>query len=281
MSGYALAAGSVDNSAVASGTYGGNTVDSSPSTQSVPLADPTFDLVVEKTGVFNDGGDGLQAGETITYTVQVTNNSNVTVTNVTPTEDNIQFGGQAGTGTFGAFSPANVASLAPTASTSFTIVYTVTAADVANAASITDGVQNTVDVTADGPGTTTATGTDTSQNTIPAAPGLNVVKSASLVDTNGNGLADIGEIINYTYVVTNNGNVAIDDVAINDTHEGSLIAAGLILEDDTTLVDGPLGNSTDPSQGGAADGTWELLGPGAQVTFTYAHSVTQAEFEDQ
>lgn len=281
VSGYALAAGSVDNSAVASGTYGGNPVDSTPSTATVPLADPTLALGVVKTGVLNDGGNGLQAGETITYTVQVTNNSNVTVTNVTPTEDNIQFGGQAGTGTFGAFSPASAASLAPSATTSFTVVYTVTAADVANAAAITDGVQNTVDVNADGPGATTATGTDVSQNTIPAAPGLNIVKTAVLVDGNGNNLADIGEIINYTYVVTNNGNVALDDVAINDTHEGAPIAAGLILEDDSTLVDGPLGNSADASQGGPADGSWDLLGPGAVVTFTYAHTVTQAEFDAQ
>lgn len=279
----ALTAGSIDNSAIASGTYGGNPVDSTPSTATVPLADPTFNLTVVKTGVLNDGGDGLQAGETITYTVQVTNNSNVTVTNVTPTEDNIQFGTQAGTGTFGSFTPASAASLAPLATTSFQITYTVTATDVFNAASITDGVQNTVDVSASGPGTTTANGTDTSQNTIPADAGLNVVKTGTLVDGNGNGLADVGETINYTYVVTNNGNVGIDDVAINDTHEGAPIAAGLILEDGTSLADGPLGNSTDPSTGAGnpTDGSWDLLGPGASVTFTYAHTVTQTEFEAQ
>ena len=281
--GPAMTAGFIDNSATASGTYGASQVDSSPSAQSVPLANPSFNLVVVKTGTFNDGGNGLQAGETISYSVSVTNSSNVTVTNVTPSEDNIQFGGQPSTGTFSAFSPLNVATLAPGASTSFTITYTVTDEDVFNAASVTDGVQNTVDVAANGPGATTASGTDTSQNTIPAAPSLNVVKTASLVDTNTNGLADLGETINYTYVVTNNGNVAIDDVAIDDVHEGTAIAAGFILEDGTSLADGPLGNSTDPSTGtgNPADGSWDLLGPGAVVTFTYAHVVNQTEFENQ
>jgi uncharacterized repeat protein (TIGR01451 family) len=278
---YAYAAGSIDNSAIASGSYGGNAVPSQPSMATVPLADPTLGLTVVKTGVLNDGGDGLDAGETITYTVEVTNNSNVTVTNVTPSEDNIQFGATAGSGTFGTFSPASAASLAPGASTSFTIDYTVTAADIFRAASITDGVQNTVDIAATGPNTTPVTGTDVSQNTIPADPGLTVVKTASLVDGNGNNLADIGEVINYEYVVTNSGNVAIDDVAINDTHEGTLIGAGLILEVASTLADGPLATSADPSQTGAADGTWALLGPGAAVTFRYAHTVTQSEFEAQ
>lgn len=278
---YAYAAGSIDNSAIASGSYGGNAVPSLPSTATVPMADPTLQLTVLKTGVLNDGGDGLDAGETITYTVQVTNNSNVTVTNVTPSEDNIQFGTTAGGGTFGAFSPLNAATLAPGASTSFSIDYTVTAEDIYRAATITDGVQNTVDIAATGPNATPVTGTDTSQNTIPADPGLTVVKTASLVDGNGNNLADIGEVINYEYVVTNSGNVGIDDVAINDTHEGTLIGAGLILEVATTLADGPLGTSADTSQTAAADGKWDLLGPGAVVKFTYAHTVTQSEFEAQ
>lgn len=285
ISNHAHAAGSVDNSAIASGSYGTGpgavTVDSTPSTATVPLADPTFQLTVVKTGVLNDGGDGLDPGETITYTVQVTNDSNVTVTNITPTEDNIQFGASAGTGTFGTFTPVSSPSLAPGASTSFTIDYTVTRRDIFRAAAITDGVQNTVDVAASGPGGAPVTGTDVSQNTIPAAPNLSVVKTGTLVDGNGNSLADIGEVINYEYVVTNSGNVAIDNVAINDTHEGAAIAAGTILEVATTLADGPLGTSADTSTSGAADGKWDLLGAGAAITFRYAHTVTQAEFDAQ
>lgn len=281
----AYAAGAIDNSAIASGSYGTGpgavNVDSTPSTATVPLADPTFQLTIVKTGVLNDGGDGLDTGETITYTVQVTNDSNVSVANVTPAEDNIQFGASAGNGTFGAFSPASAVTLAPGASTSFSIVYTVTRRDIYRAAAITDGVQNTVDVTADGPGAVPVTGTDVSQNTIPAAPNLTVVKTGTLVDGNGNSLADIGETIDYEYVVTNSGNVAIDNVAIDDTHEGTAIAAGTILEVATALADGPLGTSADASTSGAADGTWDLLGPGAAVTFRYTHTVTQAEFAAQ
>src|SRR5665811_935764 len=66
---FAYAAGTVSNSATATGTYNAAPVNSAPGTASVPLADPTESLLVSKTGMFNDGGDGnLDPGDTITFT---------------------------------------------------------------------------------------------------------------------------------------------------------------------------------------------------------------------
>ncbi len=289
--GAALAAGTIDNNATATGTYNGSDYTSPVDSASVSIADPSQSLTVVKTGVINDGGDGsIDVGDTITYTVSVTNDSNVTITGISPSEDGITFNGAAGGGSFGAFSPAGPVDLAPSASQDFTITYTLTAADIYNAADQTDGVVNTASASGTGPGGP-VTGSDDSQNTIPADPGITIVKTAVLNEINGDtgdGLAEIGDTITYTYLVSNTGNVPLSGITINDTHEpggtGQVILSSATA---TSTADGPydetettadaLGNNAD----GGIDGTWDTLGAGGAVTFTYVHTVTQAEFEDQ
>lgn len=289
--GAARAAGTITNDATATGTYGGTDYTSPVDSATVDIADPTQALTVVKTGVINDGGDGsIDVGDTITYTVSVTNDSNVTITGITPSEDNIEFNGVAGGGTFGSFSPAGPVDLAPTASQDFTIVYTLTATDIYNAAGQADAVVNTA--SADGTGPSGAvSGSDDSQNTIPADPDITIVKTAVLNEINGNtgdGLAEVGDTITYTYVATNTGNVPLTGITIADTHEsgesGELILSSASATstadgpyDETESTADPLGNNAD----GGTNGTWDTLGAGGAVTFTYVHTVTQAEFEDQ
>src|SRR5690606_12924188 len=52
--------------------------------------------------------------------------------------------------------------------------------------------------------------------TVDPAPRLELVKSADLDDTNANALADEGETIAYSFVVTNIGNVTLFDVEVGD-----------------------------------------------------------------
>lgn len=289
--GTAHAAGTIDNNATATGTYSGTDYTSPVDSESVPIADPTQALTVVKTGVINDGGDGsVDPGDTITYTVNVQNDSNVNITGVTPSEDGITFNGVAGGGTFGAFSPAGPVDLAPTASQDFTIVYTLTQDDIYRGAGITDGVVNTASASGNGPGGA-VNGTDDSQNTIAADPDVTILKTASLTETNGNtsdGLAEIGDTITYTYLVTNTGNVPLTGITISDTHEpggtGQIILSSTAATstadgpyDETETTVDPIGNNAD----GGINGTWDTLGAGGAVTFTYVHTVTQAEFEDQ
>jgi uncharacterized repeat protein (TIGR01451 family) len=89
------------------------------------------------------------------------------------------------------------------------------------------------------------------------------------------GQAEVGETITYTYTVVNTGNVAISGIVINDTHEAALLPQAAFTEG--SLVEGPLGipASTDA----AVNGSWDVLQPGATVTFTYVHTVTQAEVD--
>ena len=107
---------------------------------------------------------------------------------------------------------------------------------------------------------------------------LTVSKVGVLDDTNGSvaGEAEVTETITYTYTVVNTGNVAITGIVINDTHELVLVPQASFTEGG--LVDGPLAPGT-VSSDGAVDGSWDTLQPGATITFTYVHTVTQAEVD--
>ena len=115
--------------------------------------------------------------------------------------------------------------------------------------------------------------------TIAAGPLLTVSKVGNLVETNGNttdSRAEVNDIITYTYTVVNTGNVAITGIVINDTHELALVPQASFSEGG--LIDGPLAPGTVSSDAGV-NGSYDLLQPGASITFTYVHTVTQAEVD--
>lgn len=157
------------------------------------------------------------AGETVQFSVRVWNHGQVTATDVT-IDDPMA----------GAFTPAS-ADIAPGESVLFTAVspYTVTEDDVEGG-----GVRNTAtargvdprdpDVPVESPPTTTETSTP--------APALSIVKRAHLIDLDGNGLGDVGETIQFSFVVTNSGNIAIHDIAVDDPMVTGLQPATFDLE---------------------------------------------------
>src|SRR5690606_24712490 len=61
----------------------------------------------------------------------------------------------------------------------------------------------------------------------PPAPGIAIAKFADLDDANGNGFADAGEQIVYSFRVANTGNVTLVDVAVVDSKISGLIPAPL------------------------------------------------------
>jgi len=84
-----------------------------------------------------------------------------------------------------------------------------------------------------------------------------------------------GDLITYTYTITNDGNQIIRDIAINDTHNGSDPAPTPINE--TLITDAaPAGDSVDA----ASNGSWDALAPGDVITFTGTYTVTQLDVDN-
>ncbi len=91
-----------------------------------------------------------------------------------------------------------------------------------------------------------------------------------------------GQTVTYTYVITNTGNVTVLNVQVNDLHGTPAVlvplgATGITSE--TLTTPGPLGAAASLPDAAAGDGIWSKLAPGASVTFTWAHVVTQAEID--
>ncbi len=84
----------------------------------------------------------------------------------------------------------------------------------------------------------------------------------------------LGQVITYTYQVTNTGNQVISNVTLSDAHNGSGPAptpSGEVLDVDNL----PTGDSTDAS----VNGSWDVLAPGDELTFTATYTVTQSDID--
>ena len=274
----------IDNTATANGTPASGTLTPPTSSASVPVAPAGPRLTVAKTAgaAVEMGIDGvINAGDRITYTYVVQNTGNVTINAARPLDTGPTFNSIAGTGTLGAFSPVN-ANLAPGASQTFTAIYTLSNLDAYRAAGITlagNAVENSATATGTPvTGTLAAVTPSTAETVIPANPKLSIAKSFAFTTDNGTlTRADVGDVVTYTYVVQNTGNVTITSLSINDIHEGVALSGQPAGE--TLTSDGPLAPGTVSSDSVANNAVYSTIRPGATVTFTYVHTVTQAEVD--
>lgn len=291
----------ITNTATVSGTSPGGSTVTNTDSESVDVATPSQSITVGKVFDSLDDEDlstTVNAGDTLNYTITVTNNGNVTLTDVTPSDTGPTFGGVAGDNVGSlTITPATTASLSPGASATYDVVYTLSTNDIyRGAAAGTDGVDNTASAIATGVtgGVGGVTGTaPLTETTISESPSLTVAKSATLTKGGGNTdpNAEVGDIIEYTYLVTNAGNVAVNNIFISDSHEFGESGAAIF---DSSDVGATLGTNPGEWQmvGGGAptfglssddalDVTYDVLAVGDTVTFTYYHQVTLAEFQDQ
>ena len=185
----------------------------------------------------------------MTYSYRITNTGDVMpLTDVTAKEQEQAF---TGTGTPPVVScPPAAASLAPTAHVTCTATYRVTQADM-DAGSVSN--------------TAVASGTDPAEDTVTSAPStailtttanpaLTVVKSGT---SSGGAALHVGDVVTYSFVVTNTGNVTLTDVAVD---EGTFTGTGAL--------------SAVTCPGGAPS-----LTPGDQVTCTATYVVTAADVD--
>jgi hypothetical protein len=105
---------------------------------------------------------------------------------------------------------------------------------------------------------------------------LSITKSASTA-----GPVSLGNTIVYTYIVTNNGTLSLNNIQVKDMHGSPAVQVALGpggITSETLTVPGPSGAAASPDTT-PNDGIWTTLAPGASVRFTYTHTVTQAEID--
>ncbi|WP_166867865.1 DUF11 domain-containing protein [Salinibacterium sp. ZJ70] len=200
-----ILAGSIVNVAAAEGTVPGSDEPlRSPEDSATTDTDPVIEaLAITKLAELNDvnGNTLADLGETISYSFLLENRGNVTLTGITIEDPRV-------TGLGGAFD------LAPGERRTVTAApYTVVQADID-----AGEVANTATANGVGPGGTVPSDPSTVVvPAVPSAPALTLVKSVEITGAvNDNGVADTTEVLTYTFVVTNTGNVTLDAVAIDD-----------------------------------------------------------------
>ncbi|MEP5495957.1 MAG: hypothetical protein ABJP93_17115, partial [Marinobacter sp.] len=228
------------------------------------IARPELELIKSVANVFDTNGDGLFGGENdeVVYSFLVRNTGNVTLANIMVTDALLPVTGgpitlAAGAGDSTTFTATYIVQAADIARS-----YIENTADVSgdavddggnplfgpdgSAISVSDvsdaGTDPDQDPVTDPEGNETPDGTggtdgdptnDPTVQSVPANPNpaLTIVKSvASVDDTNGSGLLDAGDTVNYTFTVTNSGNVRMADVTIDDPRANPVSGGPIILE---------------------------------------------------
>ena len=189
VSGADLDLGSITNTATADGSPTGGVLVPATDTLTVAITGQAPALTIDKTAKASYG-----PGDTITYSYLVTNTGNVTINALAVSDDKL-----------GAIT-CPVSSLAPAAFTTCTATHLVSGADL-DLGSITN--------------TATADGSPTGGVLVPATDTLTVAitgqaPALSLKKTSDQDGYVVGDTIDYTYLVTNTGNVAIGNLAVTD-----------------------------------------------------------------
>ncbi len=232
-----LTAGGYSNTAYA---YSDQT-DPVSGTAEVVSRTPTIQL--EKVGTLNPGANGrADAGDTISYAFTVTNSGEVTLENIYLIDI---VGGVSITG-----DPITSLASGEADNTTFTGSYSLTQEDIdaGTFANIASAVGTP-------PVGSSVSDTDDDTQTLTAAPSVELAKTGALdldvVDPDG--IANAGDKINYTFSVTNTGNVTLTNVTISDTVGG------------ITLTGSPIAS----------------LAPGAtdDDTYTGTYTLTQADVD--
>jgi uncharacterized repeat protein (TIGR01451 family) len=188
-----LNSGSVTNTATVTGKDPDNVTVSDSDSETV-TANKQPGLTVNKSAT---PSTYTLAGEVITFTIDVENTGNVTITGITVTDPL--------TGLNSA-----IASLAPGGKQTFTQTYQITQANL-NSGSVT----NTATVTGKDPDNVTVSDSDSETVTANKQPGLTVNKSAT-----PSTYTLAGEVITFTIDVENTGNVTITGITVTDPLTG-------------------------------------------------------------
>lgn len=224
-------AGTLENTARAEGTAGTDPVLSDTSSVRLP-----FDQEPALTLVKTADVDGYAAvDDAIGYGFRVTNSGNVTMTDVAIAEELFTGSGPLSPVTCGA------TRLLPGQFTDCTADYTVTQPDVD-----AGEVRNTARATASGPddgGVTLLAVTQSNASTVivpfVGPSGLDLVKTGTATDMDGDGIVTAGDGIRWSFTVTNTGLATVRDLEIVDPMAGAVQCDAVILPPGATVTCAP------------------------------------------
>jgi gliding motility-associated-like protein/uncharacterized repeat protein (TIGR01451 family) len=188
-----LNAGSLSNTVTASGKDPNNNTITVSDTETIS-GNQTPRLAVDKNA---SPKSYSTAGDIITYTIDVENTGNVTISDIAVTDPLTALN-------------TTIPSLNPGDKQTYTQTYTITQDDL-NEGSLS----NTATASGTDPSNNTITATDTETISGSQTPGLSVTKTAS-----PKSYSSAGDIITYTIEVENTGNVTISSIAVVDTLTG-------------------------------------------------------------
>ena len=236
--------GSVNNPVTVTGSSPGNTNDVSDvsddgdDTDGNTTNDATVvefnlnsSIEVTKTAYVIDNGDGTtNSGDTIVYTITVNNNGNTVVSSMTLV-DNLKDGNnrtlQLSSGPAFISSTQNSlnGSLVVGETATYSATYLITDNDsatgkVINSVTATGSspgnVNNVSDISDDGDDTDGNSSNDPTEIEIQSIPAIEVTKTATITDSNNNGINDTSDTISYTITVENKGNIVISGLSFVD-----------------------------------------------------------------
>lgn len=293
----------IDNTVTATGSSPGNTDDIVVTAdEEVDVVDDAPALVLTKT-VVDDAtglplGANVPAGTVVRYEFAVENTGNVTITDVDinetvfdgtgsvdPTDATVTTDGglAAGDSTDTTAGDGIFDTLAPGDTITFTSTYTVLSSDILSQGGGDGNLDNTANATGEAPaatgfGTVTAPDSSASFDLEDQNATLTVTKIAILDD--GLAIADpdtadvaAGSVVTYEYVVTNTGNVPIDNVSLSDS-----VTAGTGGNPTPTIFSNTT-TSTDTADAGG-DEIFDTLGAGDSVTYRATYTVTQDDVDN-
>jgi uncharacterized repeat protein (TIGR01451 family) len=189
---------------------------------------PTASISLVKSGVFADTNmDGLaQEGELINYAFVVKNTGSLTLSNISITDPKLSVAG-------------SLASLAVSATdnSTFSGSYALTQVDID-----AGFVSNLATVNAEDPSTNPVSASSNSGaaliTNLPTNASMSLVKSAVFNDASMDGLAQVGETIDYSFTLTNTGNLTLTNLSISDplmTVSGNLASLSVSTSDNSTF----------------------------------------------
>ncbi|MFZ2514881.1 MAG: hypothetical protein WAW82_04370, partial [Candidatus Lutibacillus vidarii] len=247
-----------------------------------PVTSPasTATVLVTQTGALSlvksaDPVTVTAAGQSVTYSFLVTNTGNVTVSELTVADTLAAPAGPELTVT------CPVTTLAPGASTTCAATYLVTQADVDHGR-----VDNTATASGMAPCPEGAAALTTcpvtsepssAEVTASATAAISLDKQATAPqDRNNDGYADTGDVIEYTFIVTNTGTTTLTDVRVDDPMLGAVTCPVTTLAPGESTTCGPVAYTVT-----AADTAAGTLVNHATATGTPPDGVTPPSAEDE